>query len=340
MKSRKAFTLVELLVVIAIIGVLIALLLPAVQAAREAARRAQCTNNIKQLGLGLHNFHDTNNYMPVMRNIGGGHHNRHNGFISMLPYLEQNNTYDAIRQSLGTAPWSGHNMWRQFGFDGFQCPSSIPASNMNQGQTTYRNYMMNLGDQFRGPNGPMESTRGMFQVGRVTNNQITNKLKFSSITDGLSNTIAFSERIAYGSASRPDQGGFGKFGISDGSNPAECTATWNGTSFTGGGQIDDSRWNDGRAAYAGFFAAQPPNAPSCTDSGGNIHDGNALPGASSLHPTGVMVGMGDGSCRFVAETINVGDQSVSFGANLRSGVSPYGVWGAMGSRNGGEVINN
>lgn len=90
--ARNAFTLVELLVVIAIIGVLVALLLPAVQAAREAARRMQCTNNLKQMGLGVHNFHDTNNGLPMLVRHSG----RSSMFVEIMPFLEQVNSYNLL----------------------------------------------------------------------------------------------------------------------------------------------------------------------------------------------------------------------------------------------------
>ncbi len=338
MQNRKAFTLVELLVVIAIIGVLIALLLPAVQQAREAARRMQCSNNMKQLGLSLHNHHDTFGYMPPLRNIGGNNHDRRSGFISLLPFLEQNNTYEQITNDLGTAPWTGRDYWQNFSFDGFICPTSIPPSSFNSGQTSWRNYHMCLGDRLRDKDGPMESTRGMFQKGSGgTNEAPRNKLSFASVTDGLSNTMAFSERIAMASSARPDQGAFAAITLDGDSSPSDCTAALT-TTWTG--RIEDSRWNDGRATYSGFFAAAPPNSVSCTGDGtnGNIHDGNwALPGASSLHPGGVMVSMGDGSVRFISETINAGNQGASF--NFSGGASPYGVWGALASRNGGEAVS-
>src|SRR5687767_8133321 len=95
---RGAFTLVELLVVIAIIGVLVALLLPAVQAAREAARRMQCTNHLKQFGLGLHNYADTYKVFPNLRGgFGGVQANRISPYVQMLPYLEQKNMHDLIQ---------------------------------------------------------------------------------------------------------------------------------------------------------------------------------------------------------------------------------------------------
>jgi len=346
MQNRKAFTLVELLVVIAIIGVLIALLLPAVQQAREAARRMQCTNNLKQLGLTLHNHHDTFGYMPPMRNIGGGNHNRRNGFISLLPFLEQNNTYEQIQNNLGGSPWANKGYWNDFGFTGFQCPSSVPPAEMSQSQSVWRNYHMCLGDRLQrkgttlddDPAGSMDLARGMFRGGTGgTNEAPLNKLNFASITDGLSNTIAFSERIAMASDARPSQGAFAQVTLDSDSSPSDCTAILTGT---WAGQREDSRWNDGRAAYAGFFTATPPNSVGCTGDGasGNIRDGNwALPEASSLHAGGVMACMGDGSVRFVSETIDTDDQAATF--NFASGPSPYGVWGALGTRSGGEVIS-
>ena len=109
---RRAFTLVELLVVIAIIGILIALLLPAVQAAREAARRSQCSNNLKQLGLALHNYHDTFKAQPPRQGgplwSGGSLTNppRHSAFVNLLPFIEQDARYSQIMTSQLNA-WSG-----------------------------------------------------------------------------------------------------------------------------------------------------------------------------------------------------------------------------------------
>src|SRR5690606_35651696 len=123
-RARSGFTLVELLVVIAIIGVLVALLLPAVQQAREAARRMQCSNNLKQMGLALHNYHDTYGSFPpratgTTHGPNGDSHNngRLNGLIPLLPFLEQGAMYDRIatgdgtRAPFGPATWIGWEPW-------------------------------------------------------------------------------------------------------------------------------------------------------------------------------------------------------------------------------------
>jgi len=323
--TRRGFTLVELLVVIAIIGVLVALLLPAVQAAREAARRSSCGNNLKQLGLGLHNHHDTFLRFPVTRDIGGGHHGRRNGFIQLLPFIEEDNAYTNIKNNLGPAPWNGNDIWR-IKIAPFECPSSVAPSNFNNGQLTGLNYRLCVGDSVRQKDGQMATTRGVFQR--------ANALRFRDITDGTSNTVAMSERIAMQAASKTNTGGFSGNG-----NPTPNAGTCAGAESTGtlaSSRIEDSRWNDGRIAYCAFHTILPPNAPSCTDGSGNIHDGNwVLISASSLHPGGAQVQMADASVRFVSETIDSGDPSLDY---VTSGVSPYGVWGAMGSRNGGEVV--
>src|SRR5215218_9304305 len=119
---RLGFTLIELLVVIAIIGVLIALLLPAVQAAREAARRSQCTNNFKQMGIAMHNYHDINNALPIGRQDA----QRRTWAMSILPFLEQGNLFGAINFSQPFYERANTTVIRS-AISGFQCPSDRPS---------------------------------------------------------------------------------------------------------------------------------------------------------------------------------------------------------------------
>jgi len=217
---RLGFTLVELLVVIAIIGILIALLLPAVQAAREAARRSQCTNNLKQMGLALHNYHDANKKFPYnyhdankkFPSMGQGttewagnvwensNYAHLSGFAVMLPYLENAPLYDMITSGDGVSPpWGSvpwHNVyqaWREEPGDGFHCPSDPGATEPSQqhGHAKNVNYSFCVGDEctdtgwWNVPWGPPRKPRGIFA--RYSFHSI------GDIKDGTSNTIAMSE---------------------------------------------------------------------------------------------------------------------------------------------------
>jgi prepilin-type N-terminal cleavage/methylation domain-containing protein len=202
-----AFTLVELLVVIAIIGVLVALLLPAVQAAREAARRTQCNNNLKQLTIALHNYHDTYNQFVYRR--GGtagattpeGNQNRLSGFVPLLPFIEQKPMYDRIAAGDPTASppinpqgpnsWAGWVAWNDAP-DALLCPSDNGYSNK---QARINSYAFSVGDNSRAlhpTNGSMiglNNNDGLMR-GPFGNNRST--FSMASITDGTSNTVAFS----------------------------------------------------------------------------------------------------------------------------------------------------
>lgn len=133
-RPRYGFTLVELLVVIAIIGILIALLLPAVQAAREAARRSACVNNLKQLAIGLHNFHDTNNEFPPGEITPGnccGTQSRENWAILILPYIEQKNLYERYDFNQNNEH-SNNRFVRESNIETHNCPSDINAGELRR----------------------------------------------------------------------------------------------------------------------------------------------------------------------------------------------------------------
>ncbi|QDV38503.1 DUF1559 domain-containing protein [Tautonia plasticadhaerens] len=204
--DRRGFTLIELLVVIAIIGVLIALLLPAVQSAREAARRAQCTNNLKQLGLALANYESSTQSFPLGGNNGPGgpttNDNRYWGAWSphamLLPFMEQTQVYNAINFNyLGRSDGNGERgnyTGVSTRINTLLCPSSSPPrttwnvdSNLGMNKLfAGNNYFASTGSSIMWIGWPTDIPNGLFAVGGVP---------FSSrdITDGTSNTVAFGE---------------------------------------------------------------------------------------------------------------------------------------------------
>ncbi len=342
-KSRRAFTLIELLVVIAIIAVLIALLLPAVQQAREAARRSQCKNNLKQLGLALHNYHDAfNTFCPMNLGTassgqgdaitGGGH----SGFVSLLPYMDQAPLYSTITSQTMPYiyPWSGSYWSAQL--PALVCPTSPPCSpysgSPNVGPRSYRFCMGDsIVNTVNAGASTLFYTRGVFGTYSRTG--------VRDITDGTSNTIAMSERElgGMGLGGNKDKLGRTAVSISNASTPSNCLATATGDTYTSNvvnwpaGML----WPAGMPYYAGFNTVLPPNSPSCSSGGDDEFWG--VYSATSMHTGGVQVLMADGSVRFISENINAGTPT---SAEVTSGASPYGVWGALGSKSGREVIGD
>ncbi len=359
--SKRGFTLVELLVVIAIIGVLVGLLLPAVQSAREAARRLQCTNHLKQFGLALHNYADTYKKFPA--GSGGtsaghpnGNNNRINAMVGLLPFVEESALYNMVQspQTFGTfnfnpggsSPWdSNYELWGgQFQVKGMNCPSDSPQGDLRNGRwaggrSATTSYSFCHGDHQTGirDQGAYQR-RGMFGTRSYTS--------FGSITDGTSNTMAISERcFAKGTRSVFGHALEGLTGIT--ANPALCLAQINratreflasvpncgaGTCisgyFTGG-----TRAYDGMPIYSGYNAVLAPNSPSCLT--GNINTTGVM-SAQSWHTGGVNVVFGDGSVRFVSETIDAGNSGAP---ESLTGPSPYGTWGALATISGGEIAS-
>jgi len=347
-RARKGFTLIELLVVIAIIAVLIALLLPAVQQAREAARRTQCKNNLKQFGLALHNYHDTFNMLPF-RVIGGNmpkaSNNRWSGFFSILPQLEQGPLFQALSSiespsdTVNTAvqPWAGPTgSWQGYAAGAaphqqnipmFVCPSETPK--LGSGNVAPRMYVMCVGDNWNFDNA---SPRGVFGNG--------SRINFGSISDGLSNTLMVGEIPIPQGGLTSGKAAINVMGSATTGTPLDCLATWNSSirQYNAGqavrGEDMGTRWLDGGSNYNAFTTVLPPNAgPSCMV--GNTDSGNGIMTAGSRHTGGAQFLLGDGSVRFISENINTGTIG---SAPPTSGQSPYGVWGALGTKNGGEAV--
>jgi prepilin-type N-terminal cleavage/methylation domain-containing protein len=366
-RARRGFTLIELLVVIAIIAILIALLLPAVQQAREAARRTQCRNNLKQLGLAHHNYHDTFNVFVYRRggtrdlDSGGtcivtwpgrtrGNCGRLSGFAGLLPYIDQAPLFNQIAGGgapLGGTPvppggpegWAGWNVWNVT-VPGFNCPSD---SGISTNRT--HNYVFCTGDTAR-TNNNAGVIRGVFGVFTCA--------AMRDIVDGTSNTILMSERargLAFGTDPAPVAVG-GDYRVLNSiivnmdpiNNPGACrlqavggfVAAGAGVKSWGGRQV----W-DGQVERVGFNTILPPNSLGCI-AGANVNaDGNdaAIP-PTSFHTGGVHCLMADGAVRFVSENINTGNLAAAGPAMNGGGLSPYGIWGALGSKNGSETVSD
>lgn len=359
-KHARGFTLIELLVVIAIIAVLIALLLPAVQQAREAARRSQCKNNLKQIGLALNNYHDSSKAFVYRKggtagygnaNRNDGNYNRRSGMVSLLPYMDHAATYKQITAADatatppvppgGAAPWGGYANTAPGSYKhriaSLRCPTD-DAIQFNQGNV---NYVFCMGD-FITNNRDSTQSNGMFACNRTYGMQ--------DVKDGTSNTIALSERVAatFGLNGKPGcsiQEGIIQNVPTILTNPGTCLSTaaaivTNGryTVTTNVKGKTSSICFDGQAEIVGFTTVLPPNAPSCIDiANGNADGTGVLAPPNSNHTGGVHCLMVDGAVRFINNSINTGNLTVSTTLGV---ASPYGVWGALGTRSGREPVTN
>ncbi len=304
---RRGFTLVELLVVIAIIGILIALLLPAVQAAREAARRSQCTNNLKQLALAFHNYNDTAKVFPAYNYpiTGVSSWLAHGPFTMILPYIEQQAAYDKVNWSVA---WDNTTVQPCLvKISAFNCPSDGPYPDNNY---PGNNYMACAGSAriFYNTTSPNKAS-GIFMRRRETT--------FSQIRDGTANTIMLSEILKgdnNNSNYNADRDFSRQLNMTTDQFPtaaeietagAACDAVAAGDHQSNAGR----QWMGSFPGYASFNTVAPPNwthVTCCAGTGfGYACDRDGVVPPRSFHPGGVNIAMGDASVRFVTETVDL-----------------------------------
>lgn len=401
--NRRAFTLVELLVVISIIGVLVALLLPAVQSAREAARRMSCSNNLRQVGLAVHNYHDAYRVLPQQKGGTGldvatnawweDSERTNQGQLSWLvgitPFLEQQAIWEQISKPLATELDATGNLiprnpsWPAMGpkpgnggyppsmteLQAFRCPSDPGFGLPAQGRT---NYACCLGDSFsKAETGPinqiLEETSAdsiWSRAGQRGAFVVHQRMAFRDILDGLSNTIIAGEiKTDLGDEDISTTASIRNSDPVTGAkaNPRSCfdsqqpaadrPAFWNASVTTfqdahGAFAVSFGRgyrWMVGEHLYTGMMTILPPNSTLCYQGEWPGQEGIVPP--SSRHPGGCHILMGDGSVRFITDSIEAGNQNAHMVENNQTGISapgqesPYGLWGALGTRASREVLS-
>jgi prepilin-type processing-associated H-X9-DG protein len=344
---------VELLVVIAIIGILIALLLPAVQAAREAARRMQCTNNLKQLALATHNHHDARQKLPaggasIDQSVKGAAYNGFSIPVQLCPFNEAQAIYDSLRNS--TCTWySGIPADVQDRTLAWMvCPSAgrqphITSDGSTHGRANYAGVFGDVAVNITDTSSTRftresASPRGFFGT-------LLSFKTFGDIEDGLSNTISFSERLSTTASSRAANS-WDKANVKRGTwvagnftTPQECINLYK-TDSTGEHNSFGIAWTVGIPGESSLSTVLAPNMGACSSTQWGQDGAVVLQTPSSNHTGGVNAAMGDGSVQFLSETIdaNSGNYGTAFLKSEAGGSSEslWGVWGALGSAIGGE----
>jgi len=364
-RIRVGFTLVELLVVIAIIGTLVGLLLPAVQAARESARRSSCSNNIKQLALAAANHHDARSCLPpwaggtYLPAPGVSNSGYRSGLVDLCPYFEEQSLYDRIKAGGGTAslPPDGPSALSSWAvWDTAPRALKCPSDRNGLGAGAH-NYWFCVGDARAGSGMSTEDsttakTRGIWQP-RWTSDAIIvetpskGQSRFKDVTDGLSKTILFGERAAGDrslSQTFQNQAAWGsptpiRMGraLSSAASPQECLLLAAGENFLSTQDVyrgPGANWQNAYIAWGGgaFNTNLPPNSPGC----GRANNIGYVYPASSYHSNGVYVAFADGAVRFIDDFIDTGTLTTAPPAVTAMSASPYGVWGSLGTKAGGE----
>jgi prepilin-type N-terminal cleavage/methylation domain-containing protein/prepilin-type processing-associated H-X9-DG protein len=335
---RRGFTLIELLVVIAVIAVLIALLLPAVQAAREAARRVQCVNNLKQLGLAMNNYESSSNALPpqmVLTFSGTAVSWKSSWGVTsrILPYLEMGALYSAINYTLKVSDATNSTVVSA-SLKALICPSEVnpqPFTSTSSASviSTYgiSNYGWCEGDWyvFGGPGGLANRSAFGPNMSRP----------FAAFTDGLSQSLLGAEVKAYTPAYHdcPSAVPASLASFSALPDPATVIATVAASSSQCNAPASGhARWSNGNSFYDGFTTALPPNGRSLAgapaqdsdftsedeDDGGPTYSAVT---SRSYHPGGVNALFGDGSVRFIKSSVD------------------WRTWRALGTVGGGEVVS-
>ena len=338
-KCRSSgFTLIELLVVIAIIGILIALLLPAVQAAREAGRRAQCADNLKQIGLGMHSYLAALNQFPPGRvnSHVTGLGNCWGAYAQLLPFLEQKPLFDAFNFNLAPDSDPANYTGASTVLGIFICPSDAPPK-FYQVHYAMHNYLLNVGTTYSVVQNPAPPLTGAPDGVFFENSRIGP----AQIRDGLSSTAAAAETIRSDTdlgAGNPPLNGFVITGdnaspttnppiTDDASYASQCLATPTPAHF----QVSrGSKWMYGAPGHTLYNHRRTPNDPRYDCRGGLPHSIRSDPvwnmlslniTSRSNHPGGVQALFCDGHVQFVKNSVSLG------------------VWQGLGTRNGQEVLS-